>query len=204
MSLSPNIAHGRRLARGALVVACGVLGVAGLAACQALGGKQSTRLSLQDAQDLSTQLAAALTRADVLRARDATSPRMVITINRVENLTSDIIPRREQWAMMVRISQAASLVELGKQKNFVLVVPVERVLESGVAGQEGDFAAMRAPTHEIAATLRSATRSGALARTDVYLCDMRMTTIGGEAFAGEVVWTGSFEIKRTALGASFD
>jgi hypothetical protein len=182
-----------------------MLGASGpLAACAARGAT-STRLTGDDLSEFAARTAQAMQESDAFKLRDESSPRMVIAISRVENLTNDLIPRREQWAMMARVRDSGAMVNLGRRKNFALVIPAEHLeegLRTGVL--EPGTGDLRAPTHEMTGTLLSATRSGAAsgvrARTDAYVCEFRLTDLA----SGELVWSDGFEIKRAAMGRSFD
>lgn len=168
-------------------------------------GQRTTRLTGEDLGEFADRTAQAMQESDAFKLRDESSPRMVIAITRVENLTNDLIPRAEQWAMMARLRDSASMVNLGRRKNFALVIPAEHLeegLRKGVL--EAGTGELREPTHELTGVLRSATRSGAgsgvSARTDAYLCEFRLTDLA----TGELAWTDGFEIKRAAIGRSFD
>jgi hypothetical protein len=52
----------------------------------------------------------------------------------------------------------------------------------------------------MSATMRNATRSVKDARTDVYLCEFRITSLA----TGELKWLDTFEVKRQAFGLTFD
>lgn len=177
-----------------------------LAMAGGLGGcagspARSTRLTDTDLTEFSHEMALRLRESDWMRERDERSQRMVVTINKVENLTTDLLSRGEQWAFVARVRSAEALVGLGRQKNFAVVMPVEHLQEGKDRGNlPEDFAANRAPTHEMSATLRSATRSGGGQRTDVYLCEFRATRLAD----GVLEWTDTFEIKRAAVGLSYD
>ena len=177
------------------------LGVAALGCAAA--PPRSTRLTIGDFELLAAQMSTSLAASPLLRERGPTSEPMVITINRVENLSMDLIPRREQWALMSKVRSSAALVELGRARAFRVVLPAEFAALAGepaeAARGQGVYAG-RAPTHEIAATIRSATRSDGRNRTDVYLLDMRLTALA----TGELQWTDTFELKRWATGLSFD
>ncbi len=162
---------------------------------------RSTRLTQADLSDMATDLAQKLRESDFLKDRTVASPPIVLTWDKVENLTLDIITPGEQWSMMQRVRDSAGLVQLGKEKAFTLVIPAELKGEGEQRGNyETGFAQGRSPTHRLDATLRSAARSGSAHRTDTYLCDFRVTRLAD----GALLWSDTVALKRAAAGLSFD
>lgn len=182
----------------------------------ACAGGGSTRLTAEDLGAVASEIGQKLAGSDFMKSRDASSEKMTIALSRAENLTDDIVPHRELWYLMSRVRDNAGLVELGKTKNFAMVIPAERltgndnraaISEQSVMLGEGNVALLRKPTHTIEATLRNAVRTSTqqaaaagFARSDVYLADFRLQTLG----SGELIWSDSVEIKRQAFGRSFD
>lgn len=177
-----------------------------LPACAA--SPRSTRLTQADFTDMATDLAQKLQESEFLKNRTQDSPPIVVTWDKVENLTQDILTQGEQWAIMQKVRDSAGLVQLGKQKALILVIPASLKSEGeqrvGGSSYQDGFAGSRAPTHRLDATLRSATRSAASltagARTDTYLCDFRVTVLSD----GQLVWSDTVALKRAAAGLSFD
>jgi hypothetical protein len=162
---------------------------------------RSTRLTDADLDEMSGELASKLRTSDWLATRAADSPRAVITWDKVENLTNDLLSRGEQWAMMTKVRDGAGLVQLSRDKNLAVVLPAQFLEEGRERGAfEPEFAVYRAPTHRLDATLRSATRADGRDRTDLYLCDVRVTDLA----TGAVEFTDTVTIKRAAVGLSFD
>ena len=172
-----------------------------LSACHS--APKSTRLTVGDMKEISEAMASDLRQSELMQSRSEMSERIWIAMDKVENLSSDLIPRREQWYMMARLQASAALINLSNEKNFAMVVPAEQAF--GVEGQQSrregpGVYQKRKATHELTGTIRSATRSDGKARTDVYLTDFRLTSLA----TGEMLWTGTYEIKRVASGLSFD
>ncbi|MCA9273404.1 MAG: hypothetical protein KDA31_10185 [Phycisphaerales bacterium] len=187
----------RTLAIGLAVVGLGL----GLPACaSAPGGASSTRLTVDDIEEITTQMSAKLRASEFLAARGADSAPMTIAIQRVTNLSSDVIPVSEQWYLMDRVRNSLPIIELGRDRNLAFVIPAERLEELRALGFDAGAAANRAPTHVMDAVFRSATRSGQAHRTDFYLCEYRITDLE----TGALAWADSFEIKRAAFGRSWD
>lgn len=185
-------------AKATVFVIC-ALGAATLSGCSS--PPRSTELTTSDLDQTAAEMAAKLTSSRFLADRTPDSPKMVIAISKVENLSSDIITESEEWSLMQRVRMSLPIVQLGQQKNLVFVIPAEH-LKAGMArgSFDEDFAKGRKPTHEMDATFRSATRSKGKDRTDAYLVEYRITDL----HTGELVWDESFEFKRVARGLSYD
>lgn len=178
------------------VTACALAALLGACASRPA---QTTTLTVDDLEVTTTEMAAQLQDSDFLKDRGPESERISVAIQKVENLTSDIIPEREQWWMMQRVRDSAAMVALGRQKNLVFVIPAERLRGASPPAEDG-YASERTVTHEMTATFRSATRAAGKDRTEAYLCEYRITALN----SGELVWSGLVEFKRAAFGSSYD
>jgi hypothetical protein len=178
---------------------CSLLSVFCLASCSA--PPRTTVLTTGDLDTTATEMAAKLSASKFLADRTPDSPRMVVAISKVENLSSDIITEGEQWMLMNKVRDSLPIVELGKQRNLAFVIPAEHLKAGQARGTlDAEFAKGRKPTHTMDATFRSATRSQGQDRTEAYLVEYRIT----ELASGELVWDESFEFKRVAKGLSYD
>lgn len=176
-----------------------------LAAAAWVGGcsaaPKSSRLAVSDIEHTAVELGAKLGGSDFLQDRTAESPRVVIAITRVENLSTDIIPESDRWYIMARVRDSQGLEPLRRLRNVVFVVPMAFLRDSATATEfDRAYASGRAPTHEMEATFTSATRAAGRDRTDAYLCEMRITSLETR----EVVWTDIVEFKKTAFGKAYD
>jgi hypothetical protein len=179
-----------------LALACGAaIGASGGCAAPA----RTTALSAGDLDAVVGDMAQRLHR-EVFADRTPESPPMRIAIQRVENLTSDIIPMDEQWQIMARIRDSQPIVELSNRCNVRFVIPAEYLAESRTREDEPGFAAARAPTHEMTATFMSLLRSAGADRTDLYTCEFRITDLA----TGNLEWVGVFQFKRAAVGKSYN
>ncbi len=187
--------------RAAIHGALAAVVVAALASCATWRAPESTRLTDDDLIATTDAMATKLGESDFLRERGPGSDPIVIAINKVQNLTSDIIPEREQWWMMARVRDRLNVNALRRERAVAFVVPKEFLVAGREAGAYDEVAAMgRAPTHAMEATFRSATRSGGRARADAYLCEYRITDLADSGLC----WTDTFEFKKAALGRSYD
>jgi hypothetical protein len=177
----------------------------GLGACAA---PQSTRMTADDMEEIATHMAESLRRCPAIAQRTPQSPLWVITIEKVENLTTDVMTEGEQWYIMARVRGMLPMLALHEQKNIRFVIPAERkqamLADPNIGpkvGELGDaFADRRQPTHAMQATFRSVTRADATNRTDLYVCDFQLLTIA----TGEPVWNDEFSFKRAAAGHVWD
>lgn len=181
----------------ACALACVV--VVGLGACKT--APKSSRLAVEDIEHTAIELGAKLGGSDFLQGRTPDSPRVAIAITKVENLSTDIIPESDRWYIMARVREGQGLEPLRRLRNVVFVVPMEFLRDSLTPTEfDREYASGRTPTHEMEATFRSATRTAGRDRTDVYLCEMRVTSLDTR----EIVWTDIVEFKKTAFGKAYD
>lgn len=183
-------------------LACITLGMSILLLGGCASGQKSTRLTTDDVQEMSIQLAASLAGSDFLGERGTASERMVVAMDRVENLSSDVVPISEQWYLMERIRASTPLQSLGQQRNIGFVIPAEqmRQLKDRGGAEAALLMSNRAPTHAMRGVLRSITRVSGLDRTDLYSFECRVIDLE----TGGVQWSDSFELKRAAVGRAYD
>ncbi len=95
----------------------------------------------------------ALQSSSFFSSRNASSPKAIITIKKVENLTTDIIPEGEQWMFVLRIWNDDAVQALAKSKNVVTQVSRERLdqLQKQFPDARSSF---ETPTHEMSASLK--------------------------------------------------
>ena len=165
------------------------------------GAPKSTQMTSGDLDETTSVMAQKLAGSRFLADRTPESPRMVIAISKVENLSSDMIPEGEQWLLMERVKGSLPIVELGKQRNIAFVIPAEHLKAAKAKGTlPEEYAANRKPTHEMAATFLSGTRVSGKDRTDAYFVEYRITDLT----SGTLDWNETFEFKRAAAGLAYD
>ncbi|MFW6060514.1 MAG: hypothetical protein ACODAQ_10040 [Phycisphaeraceae bacterium] len=176
-----------------------------LAGCQ--NPPRSTRMTVDDFQEMASVMAQSLVHSEALAQRGPGSPPWVVSMEKVRNLTSDVMTDAEQWMVMARLRGSTPLRALWDSKNMRFVLPPEasarlrdRLDETGTLGGDDPSPQRSAPTHTLTATFRSVTRASAEARTDLYYCEFQML----ELATGEPVWSDRFEFKRQALGHIWD
>lgn len=195
--------RGVHAARGLLSLACVALwaGLTGPGVPGCASAPRSSTLSVDDIEFTADELVHKLSDSDWLRGRTSGSPRVVIAIQKVENLSSDVIPEPDRWYIMTRLRASRPLEAYRRLYNVAFVIPAEHLAASSAQSEaEREIGAGRRPTHELTATFRSATRSAGLDRTDAYQCECRVTDLA----SGELVWTDTVEFKKTAFGKAYD
>jgi hypothetical protein len=177
---------------------------AGCASSRPGDPRHSTRLTVEDIEAMAAAMADSLARSDALAARTPDSERWVISIDKVLNLSSDVMTESEQWAIIAKVRGSLPIQALARQKNVVFVMPPERVeaLKDELADETftQPIGSERHPTHTMTATFRSVTRADAEHRTELYYCEFELLDLGG----GPPVWADRFEYKRQARGHIWD
>jgi len=180
-----------------------------LSACCALGcaaTPRSTRLQPEDFNATVQHMVERLAASDFLAPRDADSEPVYITINKVENLTSDIITQAEQWMLMARVQGALSKPALARKRVYFQITP-EQHARLRAEGFAGDLDRLPRTTHVMKAVFMSARRSErdpkhgyTLGEQDYYYLEYTITDLATR----HTVWTETFEFKRQAVGLAID
>jgi hypothetical protein len=171
---------------------------------------RSTRMTAGDFDHMGAEMAASLARSDALRNRTAASPPWVVSIDKVQNLSSDVMTESEQWMIIARLRGSLPIQALRTQRSITFVMPPERVealrrdpnLGAGVGDFGPDLGADRRPTHQLNATFRSLARVNptGTGSEDYYYCEFQMLDLA----TGQPVWIDKVEYKRLAKGHIWD
>lgn len=183
------------------------LAVAAIASCAS--EPQTTRLRASDFNYTVDRMAESLAASDFLAGRGPDSPPAYITIQQVENLTSDIIPESERWMLMERVQAALNKRELAERKNLRFQIPPEH--RQGLREIEGDRprdgAGMPETTHVMEAVFISSKRAQrdrehrlVERRQDYYYLEYSISELDSR----NLVWSETFEFKREAAGLAID
>lgn len=158
-----------------------------------------TLLTLEDYNFIADELAARLQTSIAtgpLAERNRESPAMDIAIQRVENLTSVLLPANVKLHLMERVKDSLPKPLLN-DKNMCFVISAELAQAGQRSGKfEAGAFAERAPTHVMTAQFRSVTRIAEKERTESYLCDYEIL----ELASGQLGWSDQVEFKRWARG----
>jgi hypothetical protein len=193
---------GDRTARPALMAA--VLLCVVLTGCQTT---RSTRLTIGDLNHVVAEMEAKLLASDFVQDRGPDSPRAIIVINKVQNLTDDVISPGEQWMMMARVRAKLAGSQLRRIKNITFQIAPERFELLRQSGFDGDLGPTDPPTHAMTAAFRSATRTVvdpktgfANRREDYFYIEYAIQDLQTR----DIVWTDKVEFKREAKGLVID
>jgi len=152
-------------------------------------------------------MAESLAASAFLAERTADSKPIYITINKVENLTSDIIPVAEQWMLVARVQGALPIRELSRKKNIHFQITPEQHQMLRDAGFDGRLGRAPTTTHVMSAQFLSAPRTASHKkeryvnlRQDYYYLEYAITGIHSR----QIEWNDNFEFKRQASGLIID
>ncbi len=176
-----------------------------LTSCATTGASRSSRMTTEDLTEMSEAMAQSLAQSDALRNRTPTSEPWVISIDRVQNLTTDIITESERWYVIQRLRSSLPIRAMSQQKNITFVIPKERLdaMRNDPkidVSTDPNFGTQRTPTHQMTAKFMGSERAIALARTDTYYCEFEIMNFA----TGVPEWTDRFEYKREAVGHIWD
>jgi hypothetical protein len=168
----------------------------------------TTRLTIDDYNTTIAVVTQSLAASDFLRDRGPDSEPIVIVVDRVLNLTTDIIPPAEQWMMVARLRGAMPIIELERNKAITFQITPEKHQLLRDAGFEGDFRTGKPATHVMSAVFRSMRRElrdpreegHIVAVTDFYQLEYTIVNVASR----EIVWSDSFEFQRQATGLRID
>ncbi len=167
------------------------------------GGPQSTTLRAEDFDAMAEAMAQSLLRSEALAERGPESEPWTVSIQKVTNLSGDVIPVREQWAVMAMLRGSVPIRQLRERMNVAFTIPAERV-EAMRADEDAPelatFGEERVVTHVMTATIRSVTRTDTGARTDLYYAEFDLLDLA----TNRPVWNDRFEFKRQAMGSLRD
>lgn len=188
------------------IVIMGLL-IGGMVAATGCGPQRSTRLQLPDLMLTSEMMVESLAGSRFLRERTPDSSEVIVVIDKVQNLTSDIIPEAEQWLWVSRVVNQLPMTELQRNRNISFVITPERQQMLRDAGFEAPLQeAPPEPTHALYATFLSGTRGARLKsgvtdeRADLYYLEYQLTHVRSRT----IEWSDRFEFVREASGKLID
>ena len=163
---------------------------------------KTTRIQVDDYQAMAAAMSDSLAASEALQGRGPDSPPWVVSIDKVTNLTSDVMSVSEQWSIIEQIRASLPMIELGDTKNISFVLPPERraSLEAQAGVTDASPIDKLQTTHVMTATFRSVTRAVSDGRTELYYCEFELLDLE----RGAPVWADRFEYKRSARGKIWD
>jgi hypothetical protein len=181
------------------------LAAGGLTGAGCAGGPPAVRTTFLQSVDLiemTDRMAASLAGAPAITGRDAASERWVVSMERISNRTNQLIPDGEKWLYVARLRARLAAADLSREANLVWVMPPERWTE--VATELDDPREPRElrtpPTHQLTGTFLALTTTSGAGRSDTTVCSYQLVDLA----TGELVWEGSWEVKRAVSGRTYD
>jgi len=134
--------------------------------------------------------------------RGAGSPEMVLTVGSVENRSSDVFTRAEQWYLMQSVArEIADPSGMGRDRSIAFVMPPEAVGDIRRRGRLwSGFAEGREPTHALNGRFDTITRAGADEREDYFEFAYQIVDLS----SGQIVVEEAVELSKTASGRLFN
>lgn len=178
-----------------------------LAMVNCTSAPQTTRLQASDFDETITAMVQSISSSAFLKERSPQSPPAWVTINKVQNLTTDVIPPSEQWMLVARVQSALPLAHFREAYNVRFQITPERHEMLRREGFTGELSAAPTTTHTLSATFMDASRAGrqlatglVSSRRNFYYLEYSLFDLASK----EVVWTDRFEISREATGLAID
>jgi hypothetical protein len=139
---------------------------------------------------------------EVMGRRKATDQPWIISIYRIVNHTNQIIPDREKWLYIARLRAMLAESDLAKQRSIIWVIPPERwsMVADELGVSQEPYGLRMNPTHQLTAEFNALTNTFAKGRSDMYQCSFQLLDLQ----SGQVVWEGSWEVKRAISGKTYD
>ncbi len=183
------------------IVAGGLLLTSPLVSC-APPKASTTFLQSVDLVDSTEKMARSFAQSPAIMSRTYASPRWIISIDKIVNHTNQIIPENEKWAYIGRLRARMTQARISEQRSLVWIVPPEKwpiiAEELRSTGEPPDL--RRPPTHLLTGQFSALTNTSGEGRSDAYLCTYELVDLA----TGEVVWQDSWEVKRSAVGKTYD
>jgi hypothetical protein len=164
---------------------------------------KSTFLNSDDMERMTNQMATSIIGDPRITAAAANGP-LTIVIKPVDNLTNEIIPDNRAELFVARLQGLlASRPELSNR--FIWVInrsDYEKLRHEEVPAEKlGPSEERIQPAYALWAEFHSATDAKKNSRSDMYLCQYKLTRISG-GNEGTILWTGQYETSK-AIKRSF-
>ncbi|HMN95178.1 MAG TPA: hypothetical protein PKC90_01740 [Phycisphaerales bacterium] len=191
-----------RIGRASACAAAVAVGAAGSLWSCAPPKVQTTFLTNVDLVDMTERMATSFAASPAMQARTRESPRWIISIDRVDNRTNQIIPEDQKWIFVGRLRALLAATRLTDQKNLAWIVPQEKWAiiqqELRMYGEPPELR-MR-PTHLMTAQFSALTTTSGAGRSDAYFCSFQLVDLA----TGGLVWEDGWEVKREVVGKTYD
>ncbi|MHB1156833.1 MAG: hypothetical protein ACYC26_08340 [Phycisphaerales bacterium] len=155
---------------------------------------ENVRLDSADLTAMTDRMAESLLINPAIASRTANDEPWVITLDRVTNDTSDIIPEGEKWAYMARLRALLSRSPALNAHALRFVLPSAHAQSLDEPGRR------LTPTHALAATFYTADNYSRQARSAMYLCAFELLDLRSD----KIIWEDRYELKRSVTRSEWD
>jgi hypothetical protein len=182
--------------------ACALISLSVLLSACASGAPvaRTTFLDSIDLIEMTDRMAQSFSAHEAIASRRPESERWVISMNRIENHTNQIIPDREKWLYVARLRALLDRGALARSKNLTWIIPPERwsMLQDELGPEP---AALRLlPTHQLTGEFTALTSTSGHGRSDAYLAEYHLFDL----VDGRLIWSDHWEVKRAISGRTYD
>jgi len=126
----------------------------------------------------------------------------VVSISDIVNNTQQVIPESERWLYVARLRSRLAQSDCSARHNIIWVIPpkgIQRV-DNENAGSSSLAEQRMAPTHLLTGEFVALTITSHTGRADTYICDFQLINLQ----TGLIVWEDAWEVKRYAVGMTYD
>jgi hypothetical protein len=162
----------------------------------------TTRPTLGEMTGMTEAIVQSIASSPALTRRGATSTPMVLTVGSIENRSSDVFTRSEQWYLMQSVArEIANPAGMGDERSIAFVMPPEAVRDiRRRGGVWSGFAEGREPTHALNGRFATITRAGAEDREDFFEFAYQIV----ELSSGQIVVEEAVDVQKSASGRLFN
>lgn len=188
----PSVGFGAGSLIGCVVVVC--------SCAHAPPAARTTFLDSVDLVEMTDRMAQSFAGHDAIAGRTQESNRWVISMNRIENHTNQVIPDREKWLYVARLRALLDRSTITQAKNITWIIPPERwaMLQDELGPAPASL--RLAPTHQLTGEFTALTNTSGQGRSDAYLAEYHLFDLGD----GRLVWSDHWEVKRAISGRTYD
>ena len=179
------------------VVPCAILLLAG---CGGAPKARTTFLNSVDLIEMTDRMAESFAADELMHERSPQSHQWIVSIDRMHNLTNQVIPEREKWLYIARLRAVLQQSDIARDRNIIWVIPPERWPMVQEELGDAPYELRRTPTHEMTAEFGALTNTSGKGRSDAYLCEYQLVDIA----EGRIVWSDKWEVKRSVSGKTYD
>jgi len=161
---------------------------------------RTTFLDSVDLVEMTDRMAQSFSMDEDIASRGLQSERWVVSMNRIENHTNQIIPEREKWLYVARLRALLDQSTLSRERNLTWIIPPERWdLLRDELGPAPEVLRLP-PTHQLSGEFTALTNTSGQGRSDLYLAEYHLLSLDD----GRTIWSDHWEVKRSISGTSYD